>query len=147
MQQIGVTPLTSVAMSSDCNPLNDLSAVADYASKASVGAGRDEIIRANRESHQRNAEAIAHARAALKPTKTNAGRRGRYRAPYVGCTRRFHFRYDDTVCQRMAPHTPHALRTVLVHQTTSILLPTHAVRGQNGICIGRSMFFSRPSAS
>ena len=32
--------------------------------KASVGAGLDEIIRANRESHQRNAEAIAHARAA-----------------------------------------------------------------------------------
>ena len=40
MQQIGVTPLTSVAMSSDCNPLNDLSAVADYATKANVGAGR-----------------------------------------------------------------------------------------------------------
>ena len=38
LQQIGVTPLTSVAMSCDCNPLNDLSAVADYASKASVGA-------------------------------------------------------------------------------------------------------------
>lgn len=38
VQQIGVTPLTSVAMSSDCNPLNDLSAVADYASKANVGA-------------------------------------------------------------------------------------------------------------
>jgi len=39
LQQIGVTPLTSVAMSSDCNPLNDLSAVADYASKASVSEG------------------------------------------------------------------------------------------------------------
>ncbi len=39
LQQIGVTPLTSVAMSSDCNPLNDLSAVADYASKASVVDG------------------------------------------------------------------------------------------------------------
>jgi len=38
MQQIGVTPLQSVAMSSDCNPLHDLSAVADYATKASVGA-------------------------------------------------------------------------------------------------------------
>ena len=38
LQQIGATPLQTVAMSSDCNPLNDLSAVADYASKASVGA-------------------------------------------------------------------------------------------------------------
>jgi len=34
MLQIGVTPPTSVAMSSDCNPLHDLSAVADYAAKA-----------------------------------------------------------------------------------------------------------------
>ena len=38
LQQIGATPLQSVAMSCDCNPLNDLSAVADYASKASIGA-------------------------------------------------------------------------------------------------------------
>jgi len=38
LQQIGATPLQSVAMSSDCNPLHDLSAVADYASKATVGA-------------------------------------------------------------------------------------------------------------
>ena len=37
-QHIGATPLTAVAMSSDCNPLHDLSAVADYASKASPRA-------------------------------------------------------------------------------------------------------------
>ena len=37
-QQIGATPLTAVAMSSDFNPLHDLSAVADYASKASPRA-------------------------------------------------------------------------------------------------------------
>jgi len=36
VQQIGVTPLTSVAMSSDCNPLHDLSAVVEYAAKANV---------------------------------------------------------------------------------------------------------------
>ena len=29
--QIGATPTTAIAMSSDCNPLHDLSAVADYA--------------------------------------------------------------------------------------------------------------------
>mmetsp|Transcript_3048 Transcript_3048/g.5949 ORF Transcript_3048/g.5949 Transcript_3048/m.5949 type:complete len:258 (+) Transcript_3048:101-874(+) len=32
LQQIGATPTTALAMSSDCNPLHDLSAVADYAS-------------------------------------------------------------------------------------------------------------------
>jgi len=44
--QIGPTPTQSVAMSGDCNPLNDLSAVADYASKASVGStqGRDNAV-------------------------------------------------------------------------------------------------------
>jgi len=31
LQQIGATPTTAIAMSSDCNPLHDLSAVADYA--------------------------------------------------------------------------------------------------------------------
>ena len=36
LQQIGATPSTLMAMSSDYNPLNDLSAVADYASKANV---------------------------------------------------------------------------------------------------------------
>jgi len=36
LDQIGSTPLQSVAMSDDSNPLNHLSAVADYATKASV---------------------------------------------------------------------------------------------------------------
>jgi len=36
VQQIGVTPLQSAVMTGDCNPLNDLSAVADYACKADV---------------------------------------------------------------------------------------------------------------
>jgi len=43
LQQIGVTPLTSVAMSSDCNPLNDLSAVADYASKANENGSNPNV--------------------------------------------------------------------------------------------------------
>ena len=38
LQQIGATPSTPIAMSHDCNPLHDLSAVADYASKCSPGA-------------------------------------------------------------------------------------------------------------
>jgi len=36
LQQIGATPLQTMAMSCDCNPLHDLSAVADYAPKASM---------------------------------------------------------------------------------------------------------------
>ena len=42
LQQIGATPTTAIAMSSDCNPLHDLSAVADYAapfSSSQKGAG------------------------------------------------------------------------------------------------------------
>jgi hypothetical protein len=34
VQQIGVTPSTAVVLNSDCNPLNDLSAVADFAAKS-----------------------------------------------------------------------------------------------------------------
>ena len=46
LQQIGVTPLQTVAMSTDCNPLNDLSAVADYASKAVVHGCREGAVAA-----------------------------------------------------------------------------------------------------
>ena len=45
MQQIGATPTTAIAMSSDCNPLHDLSAVADYAapfSHLSTDANQDQ---------------------------------------------------------------------------------------------------------
>mmetsp|Transcript_23666 Transcript_23666/g.51007 ORF Transcript_23666/g.51007 Transcript_23666/m.51007 type:complete len:254 (-) Transcript_23666:221-982(-) len=37
LMQIGATPTTAIAMSSDCNPLHDLSAVADYATPAGTG--------------------------------------------------------------------------------------------------------------
>ena len=41
LQQIGATPTTALAMSSDCNPLHDLSAVADYAARPSDASPRN----------------------------------------------------------------------------------------------------------
>jgi len=42
LQQIGATPTTAIAMSSDCNPLHDLSAVADYAAPFSSAQKAEE---------------------------------------------------------------------------------------------------------
>ena len=72
MQQIGVTPLTSVAMSSDCNPLNDLSAVADYASKASVSAQEAARPRADVSGGQMLMQPATESAAEVQPAATMA---------------------------------------------------------------------------
>jgi hypothetical protein len=72
LQQIGATPPQSVAMSRDCNPLHDLSAVADYAPKASIAGFGGDLQPATEMPVQASLRAASSAPSMLPPNQATA---------------------------------------------------------------------------